>query len=86
MELDLSALLGKRKVGLNTPLCLSRYFRDQVLAEAEPVYAAAWSPSTVAAHAGYAREAIGLMRDKPRVWRTVTEDLQPLMAELGKVL
>jgi uncharacterized protein len=41
MELELSALLGGRKVDLNTPLCLSRYFRDQVLAEAEPVYAAA---------------------------------------------
>jgi hypothetical protein len=41
MELELSALLGGRKVDLNTPLCLSRYFRDEVLAEAEPVYAAA---------------------------------------------
>jgi len=41
MELELSALLGGRKVGLNTPLCLSRYLRDGVLAEAEPVYAAA---------------------------------------------
>jgi predicted nucleotidyltransferase len=41
MELELSALLGGRKVDLNTPLCLSRCFRDEVLAEAEPVYAAA---------------------------------------------
>ncbi len=41
MELELSALLGGRKVDLNTPLCLSRFFRDEVLAEAEPVYAAA---------------------------------------------
>ena len=41
MELELSALLGGRKVDLNTPLCLSRSFRDEVLAEAEPVYAAA---------------------------------------------
>ena len=41
MELELSALLGGRKVDLNTPLCLRRFFRDQVLAEAEPVYAAA---------------------------------------------
>ena len=41
MELELSALLGGRKVDLNTPLCLSRHFRDEVLAEAEPVYAAA---------------------------------------------
>lgn len=41
MELELSALLGGRKVDLNTPLCLSHYFRDEVLGEAEPVYAAA---------------------------------------------
>jgi predicted nucleotidyltransferase len=41
MELELSTLLGGRKVDLNTPLCLSRHFRDEVLAEAEPVYAAA---------------------------------------------
>jgi hypothetical protein len=39
--LELSALLGGRKVDLNTPLCLSRFFHDEVLAEAEPVYAAA---------------------------------------------
>ena len=41
MEIELSALLGGRKVDMNTPLCLSRFFRDQVLAEAEPVYVAA---------------------------------------------
>ena len=41
MELELSALLGGRKVDLNTPLSLIQYFRNQVLAEAEPVYAAA---------------------------------------------
>ena len=41
MELELSALMGGRKVDLNTPLCLSRFFRDEVLAEAESVYAAA---------------------------------------------
>jgi predicted nucleotidyltransferase len=41
MELELSALLGGRKVDLNTPLCLSRFFRDEVLAEAEPLYVAA---------------------------------------------
>jgi len=41
MEIELSALLGGRKVDLNTPLCLSRFFRDRVLADAEPVYAAA---------------------------------------------
>ncbi len=38
MERELSDLLG-RKVDLNTPQCLSRYFRDEVLAEAEAVYA-----------------------------------------------
>ena len=40
MEIELSALLGGRKVDMNTPLCLSRFFRDEVLAEAEPVYVA----------------------------------------------
>lgn len=39
MEAELSALLG-RKVDLNTPGFLSRYFRDQVLAEAETQYVA----------------------------------------------
>jgi uncharacterized protein with HEPN domain len=34
----------------------------------------------------YAREAIGLMRDKPRVWSTITEDLPPLITELEKIL
>jgi len=41
MEIELSALLGGRKVDMNTPLCLSQFFRDEVLAEAEPVYVAA---------------------------------------------
>ena len=41
MELQLSALLGGREVDLNTRLCLSRSFRDEVLPKAEPVYAAA---------------------------------------------
>ena len=41
MELELSALLGGRKVDMNTPLCLSPYFRDKVLAEAEVLYAEA---------------------------------------------
>jgi len=41
MELELSKLLGGRKVDINTPLCLSRFFRNEVLAEAEPVYVAA---------------------------------------------
>lgn len=38
MERELSALLGNRKVDMNTPASLSRYFRDQVLAEAEACY------------------------------------------------
>ena len=40
MELEFSALVDGRKVDMNTPLCLSRYFRDEVLAEAEPLYVA----------------------------------------------
>ena len=40
METELSAIIG-RKVDLNTPGFLSRYFRDQVLAEAETQYVAA---------------------------------------------
>jgi uncharacterized protein len=40
MELEFSAFVGGRKVDMNTPLCLSRYFRDEVLAEAEPLYVA----------------------------------------------
>lgn len=39
MEMELSELLG-HKVDLNTPGFLSRYFRDQVLEEAEVQYAA----------------------------------------------
>src|SRR5437867_1804808 len=38
MQQELSDILG-RKVDLNTPKFLSRYFRNQVLAEAEVVYA-----------------------------------------------
>jgi predicted nucleotidyltransferase len=41
MELEFSALLGGRKVDMNTPWCLSPYFRDEVLAEAEVLYAEA---------------------------------------------
>ena len=37
---ELSQLLG-RKVDLNTPGFLSRYFRDEVLQEAENIYVAA---------------------------------------------
>jgi hypothetical protein len=39
MENELSEILG-RKVDLNTPQFLSRYFREEVLAEAELQYAA----------------------------------------------
>ncbi len=38
MQDELSDMLG-RKVDLNTPNFLSRYFRDEVLAEAEVLYA-----------------------------------------------
>jgi len=34
---ELSAMLG-RTVDLNTPMCLSKYFRDEVLREAEVLY------------------------------------------------
>lgn len=40
MEQELSAFLGGRKVDLRTPGDLSRYFRKQVLEEAEVQYAA----------------------------------------------
>ena len=39
MERELSALFGGRKVDLRTPEDLSRYFRKQVLEEAEVQYA-----------------------------------------------
>ncbi len=38
MEEALSYMFGERKVDLRTPNDLSRYFRDDVLAEAEAVY------------------------------------------------
>lgn len=34
---ELSEILGRR-VDLNTPACLSRHYRDEVIAEAEPLY------------------------------------------------
>lgn len=40
MEEELSAVFG-RKVDLNTPASLSRYFRDRVIAEAVPLHDAA---------------------------------------------
>ena len=38
MEIELSKLLGGRKIDLNTPKFLSPYFRDEVFAEAEVQY------------------------------------------------
>ncbi|MHB0970736.1 MAG: nucleotidyltransferase family protein [Thermoanaerobaculia bacterium] len=40
IEEELSALLGGRRVDLRTPAELSRYFREEVLREAEVQYAA----------------------------------------------
>ena len=40
LAIELEEILGHR-VDLNTPECLSRYFRDRVLAEAEVQYVAA---------------------------------------------
>ena len=39
MEIELSELLGGQKVDLRTPQDLSKYFRDEVLAEAQVKYA-----------------------------------------------
>jgi uncharacterized protein len=41
MERELGGLLGGRKVEMRTCGSLSKYFRDQVLSEAEPGYVAA---------------------------------------------
>ncbi len=38
MELELSAMLGGRRVDMNTPRCLSRYFRAAVEKEAQLQY------------------------------------------------
>jgi predicted nucleotidyltransferase len=40
LELELTEILG-RKVDLNTPDCVSKYYREKVLAEAEVQYDAA---------------------------------------------
>lgn len=40
IEIDLSPLLGGRKVDLRTAQDLSRYFRDEVVRTAEPQYVA----------------------------------------------
>jgi predicted nucleotidyltransferase len=39
MEIELSALLGGRRVDLRTPRDLSRHFRDEVIRTAELQYA-----------------------------------------------
>ena len=39
MELELSEILGDRKVDLNTAQCLSHYFRERVIDAAEVHYA-----------------------------------------------
>lgn len=39
MEIELSELLGGQKVDLRTPQDLSKYFRDEVVAEAQVQYA-----------------------------------------------
>lgn len=41
IEIELSELMGGRKIDLRTPAELSRYFRDQVLREAKEQYVAA---------------------------------------------
>lgn len=38
MEIEFSEILGGRRVDINTPQCLSRYFRDEVLAKARVQY------------------------------------------------
>src|SRR5438270_11437895 len=40
MELELSKIVGGRKVDMNTRLTLGRFFREQVTAEAETIYVA----------------------------------------------
>ena len=41
MEIELAEIIGYPKVDLRTPQELSKYFRDEVLAQAEVQYAAA---------------------------------------------
>jgi hypothetical protein len=38
MEFELAKILGERKIDMNTPNSLSRYFRDEVLSEAQVQY------------------------------------------------
>jgi len=48
---ELSEIIG-RKVDLNTPGFLSKYFRDEVMAEAEVQYESPQQPGEHSAHAG----------------------------------
>ncbi|PKN67817.1 MAG: nucleotidyltransferase [Deltaproteobacteria bacterium HGW-Deltaproteobacteria-15] len=50
LQEELSRMLG-RKVDLNTPGFLSRYFRERVMEEAEDQYAAGQGQDTPTAHA-----------------------------------
>lgn len=38
LEQELSGIFGGKKVDINTPKCLSKYFRDEVLTTAEVQY------------------------------------------------
>ncbi len=38
MEIELSELIGGRRVDMNTPLGISRYYRDEVVSAAEILY------------------------------------------------
>ncbi|MBI4334646.1 MAG: nucleotidyltransferase [Chloroflexi bacterium] len=49
---ELSEVLG-RKVDLNTPACLSRYFRDRVVQEAKVLYNAGKRLRMPLPHAGF---------------------------------
>jgi len=44
MELELSTILSGRKVDMNTPDSLSRYFRDKVLSEAQTIVTTSFAP------------------------------------------
>ncbi|MBN1272349.1 MAG: nucleotidyltransferase family protein [Candidatus Aminicenantes bacterium] len=58
MQDEMSEILG-RKVDLNTTACLSPYFRNEVLNEAEVVYDAAYDPLVIIHHMlDHASEAV----------------------------
>ena len=63
MENELSEILG-RKVDLNTPQFLSRYFRQRVLAEAQVQYAASRNTTSFRHMLDHASEAVGMMQAK----------------------